>query len=110
VRVLVFLALPRVPYLLSLSLHDALPISHDGVFVGQPVLDASGLMGQVVEVMPYFSRVLLITDVTHSIPVQVNRNGLRAIASGTRSEEHTSELQSRENRVCRLLPETTHAH
>ena len=55
----------------------------DGVFVGQPVLDASGLMGQVVEVMPYAARVLLITDVTHSIPVQVNRNGLRAIASGT---------------------------
>lgn len=55
----------------------------DGVFVGQPVLDASGLMGQVVEVMPYAARVLLLTDVTHSIPVQVNRNGLRAIAVGT---------------------------
>ncbi len=62
--------------------------ARDGVFVGQPVLDASGLMGQVVEVMPYFSRVLLITDVTHSIPVQVNRNGLRAIASGTGNTEY----------------------
>ena len=55
----------------------------DGVFLGQPVLDATGLMGQVVEVMPFTSRVLLITDVSHSLPVQVNRNGLRAIATGT---------------------------
>lgn len=60
----------------------------DGVFVGQPVLDASGLMGQVVEVMPYVARVLLLTDVTHSIPVQVNRNGLRAIAVGTGNPEY----------------------
>ena len=59
----------------------------DGVFLGQPVLDATGLMGQVVEVMPFTSRVLLITDVSHSLPVQVNRNGLRAIASGTGNSE-----------------------
>lgn len=62
--------------------------AQDGVFVGQPVLDASGLMGQVVEVMPYAARVLLLTDVTHSIPVQVNRNGLRAIAVGTGSPDY----------------------
>ena len=55
--------------------------------LGQPVLDARGLMGQVVELMPYTSRVLLLTDTTHSIPVQVNRNGLRAIASGTGNPE-----------------------
>jgi len=61
--------------------------SKDGVLLGQPVLDARGLMGQVVEVMPYTSRVLLLTDTTHSIPVQVNRNGLRAIASGTGNPE-----------------------
>ncbi|MFC5716846.1 rod shape-determining protein MreC [Pseudomonas sp. GCM10022188] len=59
----------------------------DGVFLGQPVLDALGLMGQVVEVMPYTARVLLLTDTTHSIPVQVNRNGLRAIAVGTGNPE-----------------------
>lgn len=59
----------------------------DGVSLGQPVLDARGLMGQVVELMPYTSRVLLLTDSTHSIPVQVNRNGLRAIASGTGNPE-----------------------
>ncbi|WP_417660540.1 rod shape-determining protein MreC [Pseudomonas sp.] len=61
--------------------------SKDGVVIGQPVLDARGLMGQVVEVMPYSARVLLLTDTNHSIPVQVNRNGLRAIASGTGNPE-----------------------
>lgn len=59
----------------------------DGVFLGQPVLDARGLMGQVVEVMPYTARVLLLTDTNHSIPVQDNRNGLRAIAVGTGNPE-----------------------
>lgn len=59
----------------------------DGVYVGQPVLDARGLMGQVVETMPYTARVLLLTDSTHSIPVQVNRNGLRAIAAGVGNPE-----------------------
>lgn len=57
--------------------------SNDGVFIGQSVLDATGVMGQVVDVTPYSAWVLLITDTTHSIPVMVNRNGLRAIASGT---------------------------
>lgn len=55
----------------------------DGVFVGQPLIDAHGLMGQIVEVSRYTSRALLITDATHSIPVQINRNGVRAIAEGT---------------------------
>ena len=59
----------------------------DGVFLGQPVLDATGLMGQVVEVLPFSARVLLITDASHSLPVQINRNGLRAVASGTGSSE-----------------------
>lgn len=55
----------------------------DGVFVGQPLIDADGLMGQVVEVSGTVSRALLVTDATHSIPVQVERNGVRAIAEGT---------------------------
>ena len=57
--------------------------SSSGVTLGQPVLDARGVMGQVIEVMPFTSRVLLLTDTNHSIPVKINRNGLRAIASGT---------------------------
>ncbi len=55
----------------------------DGVFVGQPLIDAAGLMGQIVEVSAAVARALLITDATHSVPVQVNRNGVRAIAEGT---------------------------
>jgi len=52
-------------------------------FAGQAVLDANGLMGQVVEVGPLTSRVLLITDATHALSVQVNRNGVRSILAGT---------------------------
>ncbi len=54
-----------------------------GVYLGQPLLDASGLMGQVVEVREATSQVLLVTDSTHALPVQVNRNGVRAVAEGT---------------------------
>lgn len=53
-----------------------------GVYVGQPVLDAHGVMGQVTEVSPLSSRVVLLTDPSHSIPVQINRNGLRAVVTG----------------------------
>lgn len=56
--------------------------SKDQVFIGQPVIDAYGLFGQVIEVSPYSCRVLLISDSNHAIPVQVNRNGVRAIAEG----------------------------
>ena len=55
----------------------------DGVYVGQPVLDQEGIMGQVTQVMPFSSAVTLITDPSHGLPVQVRRNGLRAIAFGT---------------------------
>ena len=54
-----------------------------GVFVGQPVLDARAVMGQVIGTTPFSSTVLLITDTSHALPVQVLRNGLRTIAVGT---------------------------
>ncbi|HSO84606.1 MAG TPA: rod shape-determining protein MreC [Thiocapsa sp.] len=54
-----------------------------GVFVGQPVLDANAVMGQVIRTNPFSSVVLLITDSDHSLPVEVNRNGLRSIAAGS---------------------------
>ena len=53
-----------------------------GAFVGQAVLDSSGLIGQVVEVSEFTCRVLLISDNSHAVPVQVNRSGVRAIALG----------------------------
>ncbi len=57
--------------------------SSSGVFPGQPVLDARAVMGQVIRVTPGTATVLLITDAAHSLPVQVNRNGLRTIAEGS---------------------------
>lgn len=57
--------------------------STSGVYEGQPVLDAFAVMGQVVRVTPLTATVLLITDASHALPVQVNRNGLRTIAAGT---------------------------
>lgn len=53
------------------------------VFKGQAVLEANGLIGQVIQVNPLTSRVLLITDATHALSVQVNRNGVRSILAGT---------------------------
>lgn len=71
--------------------------SNDGVYIGQPVLDAEGLMGQVMEVEPMQSWVLLITDPQHSTPIQVNRNGIRSVASGTRDTLHTLTLSNLPN-------------
>lgn len=69
-----------------------------GVFTGQPVIDPYGLMGQVVEVEPYSSWVLLLTDPEHGTPVEVNRNGVRTIAYG--NENNPNEL------ILRNLPNT----
>lgn len=55
----------------------------EGAYDGQPIVDSAGIMGQIVHVGPFSSTVLLITDPNHALPVQVNRNGLRAIAVGT---------------------------
>jgi rod shape-determining protein MreC len=57
--------------------------SNDDVYLGQPLVDSEGVMGQIVHVSPFTSTAMLITDANHAIPVQVNRNGLRAIAVGT---------------------------
>jgi len=54
-----------------------------GVYEGQAVLDADAVMGQIIQVTPFSSTVLLITDPSHSIPVQVLRSGLRTIAVGS---------------------------
>ena len=57
---------------------------HD-IYPGQPLVDADGVMGQIVHAGPYSSTAILITDTAHAIPVQVNRNGLRSIALGSGS-------------------------
>jgi rod shape-determining protein MreC len=55
----------------------------DGVFRGQPVLDAFGVVGQVMQVGKSTATLILITDAEHAVPVQVNRTGIRSIAMGT---------------------------
>ena len=71
---------------------DSDPFSHqvlinkgalDGVYNGQAVINDQGVIGQVLHVGSTTSRVLLITDSSHGIPVRVLRNDLRAIASGS---------------------------
>jgi rod shape-determining protein MreC len=59
-------------------------LRHD-VYKGQPILDAEGVYGQVVQVSPLSSTVVLLTDPGHSLPVESSRNGMRAIAQGTGS-------------------------
>lgn len=54
----------------------------DGAFDGQAVLDARGLLGQLVRVGPWSAEVILVTDPEHAVPVQLARNGLRSIAVG----------------------------
>lgn len=55
----------------------------DGVYEGQAVIDNNGIVGQVLLVGKNSSRVILITDITHAVPVRNNRNGIRLTASGT---------------------------
>ncbi len=57
--------------------------SRSRVYRGQPLIDAHGVMGQVTHVTPLSATALLITDPSHALPVQLNRNGLRSVAVGT---------------------------
>lgn len=67
--------------------------SDNGIGIGQPVIDAHGVMGQVVEVRAHSCTVMLITDSAHAIPVRIERTGLRTIARGSRNGElNTLEL------------------
>lgn len=52
------------------------------VYLGQPVIDAQGIMGQVVELYQHSASVLLISDPSHAMPVQSTRNGVRTIVQG----------------------------
>lgn len=59
--------------------------SSEGVYEGQPVVDAYGVIGQIRDVNYSSSVVLLVSDITHALPVQSNDDGTRAIAVGTGS-------------------------
>ena len=57
--------------------------SNDDLFAGQPLLDSEGIIGQILQVSPFSSTAMLITDPSHAIPIQLNSTGQRAIAVGT---------------------------
>jgi rod shape-determining protein MreC len=57
--------------------------SSDGVRVGQVVIDAGGVVGQIIQTTPMHSTALLLTDPDHAVPVAVQRNGVRLVAYGT---------------------------
>jgi len=80
-RVLIahLLAIDSDPFVRQLTLNRG---HRDGLYRGQPVLDAWGLVGQVMAVNPFTSHVLLVNDPRSGVPVQVVRNGVRAIAVG----------------------------
>ncbi|WP_250633977.1 rod shape-determining protein MreC [Pinirhizobacter soli] len=64
--------------------------ARDGVSVGQVVIDARGVMGQVIEVMPTTSTAMLITDPNHAVPVTIERTGLRTVAYGAQGGDALS--------------------
>jgi rod shape-determining protein MreC len=54
-----------------------------GVYIGQPVLDQHGIIGQIIRADPFTSTAILITDINHALPIQINRTGVRTLALGT---------------------------
>lgn len=80
VQVAEILSVDLDPYRHRIALNRG---TQDGVFVGQALLDANGVVGQVVRVDTVGAEALLISDPSHATPVEVHRNGLRTVAIGT---------------------------
>ena len=80
VRVAEILAVDSNPYEHNLVIGIG---SRDGVYDGQAIVDANGVLGQVIETDIMTAQAILISDADHALPVEVNRNGLRTIARGT---------------------------
>jgi rod shape-determining protein MreC len=74
------LHVPRDPFNRKVMLDKG---SQGGIQAGQVVVDDAGIVGQITRTYPWLSEVTLITDKDHSVPVQVVRNGLRSVVSGT---------------------------
>lgn len=82
-RLAEIISVPRDPYSRKIIVDRG---SSDQVRAGQPVMDETGLLGQVTRAYPYTSEITLITDIDQLVPVQIQRNGLRAIAYGSGEE------------------------
>src|SRR3546814_7256316 len=77
------IAVNQDPYRHQITLNRG---SRDGVYRGQALVDAYGIMGQIVDVAPNTCKALLVTDPDHGIPVEINRTGLQTIAVGLGDE------------------------
>lgn len=84
--------LPERAIIAQLVSVDADPYRHrilvakgtrDGAYVGQPLLDAHGVVGQIMHAGPVSSTALLITDPDHALPVQIDRTGMRGVVLGS---------------------------
>lgn len=74
------MAVDNNPYSLQVLINQG---SLNGVFNAQPVIDDQGVVGQIVDVAQTTARVLLVSDLSHAIPVRILRNNLRLIANGS---------------------------
>lgn len=82
-RLAEIISVPRDPYSRKIIVDQG---SREKVQAGQPVMDEAGLLGQVTRAYPFTSEITLITDLDQLVPVQIQRNGLRAIAYGSGKE------------------------
>ena len=80
VRVAEIMAVDANPYEHNLIIDVG---ERDGVYDGQAIVDANGVIGQVIKTGLMTSQAVLISDTDHALPIEVNRNGLRTIAVGT---------------------------
>jgi rod shape-determining protein MreC len=79
VQVAEILAVDLDPYRHRIALNRG---EQAGVYAGQALLDADGIVGQVIRVNPLGAEAILISDPSHATPVEINRNGLRTVALG----------------------------
>lgn len=80
VRVAEIMAVNANPYEHNLIIDVG---ERDDVYDGQAIVDANGVIGQVIKTGLMTSQAVLISDTDHALPIEVNRNGLRTIAVGT---------------------------
>jgi len=88
-------SVPRDPFNRKIMLDKGI---QSGIQSGQVVVDDLGVVGQITRIYPWLSEVTLITDKDHSVPVQVVRNGIRSVASGT-GKNRTLELRYMANNI-----------
>jgi rod shape-determining protein MreC len=80
VRVAEIMAVDANPYRHNIVIDIG---EREGAYDGQSIVDVAGVIGQIIETGLTTSQAMLISDPSHSLPVEVNRNGLRTIANGT---------------------------